>query len=41
MVKPHFCIFSIGFNQIKDKQGDALYIRVGFDRNCDLGEHGE
>lgn len=26
------------FNQIKDKPGDALYIRVGFDRNCDLGE---
>ncbi|XP_053697717.1 disks large homolog 5 isoform X2 [Sabethes cyaneus] len=26
------------FNQIKDKPGDALYIRVGFDRNCDLGD---
>ncbi|XP_058058748.1 disks large homolog 5 [Anopheles bellator] len=26
------------FNQIKDKPGDALYIRVGFDRNCDQGE---
>uniref|UniRef100_A0A182U1X5 Discs large MAGUK scaffold protein 5 n=1 Tax=Anopheles melas TaxID=34690 RepID=A0A182U1X5_9DIPT len=26
------------FNQIKDKPGDALYIRVGFDRNCDQGD---
>ncbi|XP_055614561.1 disks large homolog 5, partial [Uranotaenia lowii] len=26
------------FNLIKDKPGDALYIRVGFDRNCDLGD---
>lgn len=31
-------IFIVEFNQIKDKPGDALYIRVGFDRNCDLGD---
>uniref|UniRef100_A0A182YH00 Uncharacterized protein n=1 Tax=Anopheles stephensi TaxID=30069 RepID=A0A182YH00_ANOST len=30
--------FSTEFNQIKDKPGDALYIRVGFDRNCDQGD---
>lgn len=33
-----FISFVLEFNQIKDKQGDSFYIRVGFDRRAESNE---